>query len=1144
MIKTVTDGNTAAAHVAYAFTEVSAIYPITPSSPMAEQTEIWTKENKPNLFGQVPKLIEMQSESGAIGAIHGALTAGALASGFTSSQGLLLMIPNLYKIAGELLPFVLHVSARAVATQALNIFGDHSDVTACRQTGFAMLSSATPQECADLALCAHLATLLSSVPFMHFFDGFRTSHELTNLSLPNREEMLSLVRELDVDGEISRFRQRALNPDHPLMRGTAQNDDVYFQNRERANPYYDRVHGCIEKAFRAVERLTGRAYRAFDYVGDEQAESVVVAMGSATQTAEEYVLHALKEGKKYGVLKVRLYRPFSAQAFVNALPKTVKRIAVLDRTKESGALGEPLYLDVIAALQENGRTEISVVGGRYGLGGKDFNADMVAAVFENLQQTTPKNRFTVGIDDDVTHTSLPLTKTMEEQAYACKIFGFGSDGTVGACKRAVKLLQKESDFVQAFFCYDSKKSGGVTVSHLRFSKTPIRAEYLVGEADFVACHHPSYVQRFDLAKHVKRGGTFLLNAPTDENALNAYLSPAFLQKLYEKQVRLYLIDGTAIAKKHGLNGKISAVLQRAFFQLSPFSGSLEELENSVRQAFQKKGDDVVRANLGALKDADAALHEYPLQAQKDVEPLQTQAFDGNHLPVSAFTPDGSIETATTRHEKRGVAHSVPRWDKNNCIQCGRCAFSCPHATIRPYLIADGAHRPQAFETAPAMQAAGYGFRMQVFPLDCMGCGVCADVCPVNRKNRDDERKCALVMHPIDEEKPNDENRKFAESLPLPPDELTAKMPAMKRLQFQPPLFEFSGACAGCGETPYIKALTQRFGDRLLIANATGCSSIYGGTYPSCPYAKNQAGHGPAWANSLFENNAEFGLGMRLAYAARRKELRSVLQKLCEVWENDRDGSRAVSAMLENPKSREHADELLALCQNRTPQTDEERELLGYVVEHADCLVEKSVWLVGGDGWAYDIGFGGLDHALATGENIKVLVLDSEVYSNTGGQTSKATEMGATAKFSTGGKRTKKKNLGLSLMHYGTVYIAQCAMGADERQFLNALEEAENYDGPALLICYSPCISHGFEMQKSQTEQKLAVECGYWQLYRYRPTTGELLLDSKAPTKDASEFFSRELRFAFSDDALLDRAKAEKRKTRALLESLSQITAKK
>ena len=1144
MLKTITDGNTASAHVAYAFTEVSAIYPITPSSPMAEQTEVWTKEGRRNLFGEIPKLVEMQSESGAIGAIHGALTAGALASGFTSSQGLLLMIPTLYKIAGELLPFVLHVSARAVAAQALNIFGDHSDVTACRQTGFAMLASATPQECADLALVSHLATLTSSVPFMHFFDGFRTSHELTNVSLPTNEEILSLAQSLGVERSIENFRQRALNPDHPIARGTAQNEDVYFQNREAANPYYERLPQKVEEAFRAVEKLTGRAYRAFDYVGDEKAEAVLVVMGSATQTAEEYVLHANAQGKKYGVLKVRLYRPFSAKAFVEALPKTVARLAVLDRTKEAGCLGEPLYLDVVGALAEQNRRGVLTVGGRYGLGGKDFNADMVAAVFENLEQKTPKNHFTVGIDDDVTNTSLPVHRRFEEKSYTCKFFGFGSDGTVGACKRTVKLLQKEIPYAQAFFCYDSKKSGGVTVSHLRFSQTPIRAEYLVGQADFLACHHPSYAARYDLADHVKEGGVFLMNAPTDETALAAYLPAAFLQKLYEKKVRLYLIDGSGIAKKHGLNGKISAILQRAFFKLSPFTGGAEELENSIRQAFEKKGQAVVDANLNALKEADEALREYPLRPQTDVSPLETTPFNGNELPVSAFTPDGSMETATTKREKRGVAHVVPRWNEKNCIQCGRCAFSCPHATIRPFLIADGENRPEAFRTAPAMQATGYGFRMQVYPLDCMGCGVCADVCPVNKKNRGNEEKYALLMRPIDEEKPQDENRKFAESLPAAPTALTEKMPAMKRLQFSRPLFEFSGACAGCGETPYIKALTQLFGDRLLIANATGCSSIYGGTYPSCPYAKDDTGRGPAWANSLFENNAEFGLGMRLAYRARRRKLRTALETLATLWEDFHEGQRAIYALFENASSRGNADALLALIKRRTPESEEEQKLLCELTENADCLVEKSVWLIGGDGWAYDIGFGGLDHAVATGENVKALVLDSEVYSNTGGQTSKATSMGATAKFSTGGKRTKKKDLGLSLMHYGNVYIAQCAMGADERQFLAALQEAEAYEGPAVVICYSPCISHGFEMQKSQYEQKLAVECGYWNLYRYRPTTGELLLDSKTPTKDMEEFFSRELRFSLAGDSLLDQAKAEKRKTRAFLEMLAERTAKK
>lgn len=1064
MKKMTMDGNAAACHVSYAFSEIAAIYPITPSSPMAELADEWATTGKKNLFGQVPKIVQLQSEAGAAGALHGALTCGALATTYTCSQGLLLMLPNMYKIAGELLPTVFHVSARALATHALSIFGDHQDVMACRQTGFALLAASSVQEVMDMALVAHLATLHSSVPFLHFFDGFRTSHEVSKIEVVEYDEIAKLVDMRDVEA----FRARALDPDRPVQRGTAQNPDTYFQNREAANGRYLALPGIVQEVMDRVAKITKRAYHVFDYYGADDAENVVVLIGSGASTAEETSEKLNAEGRKTGVIKVRLYRPFDGKAFCAALPKTCKRVAVLDRTKEAGSLGEPLYLDVCAALTENGLSRVQVVGGRYGLGLKEFTPSMCRAVFDNLEREEPKNHFTVGIRDDLTHTSLDFSTPFlaaPKDCVSCKFYGLGSDGTVGANKNSVKIIGDYSDkYVQAYFVYDSKKSGGITVSHLRFGDSPIRSAYLIDRADFVACHIPSYLTRYDMLADIKEGGTFLLNCPwKDLNELNASLPPSFKQKIAEKHLSFYVIDGTAISREVGLQGRTSTVMQAAFFLLNPsvmpYEKAAAYLKAELKKKFARKGENIVNANLLAVDKAAGAVKkiEYPddWQTATDGAPLLEVPDDeyfrtfihpilslkGDSLPTSAFCEDGTVPTGTAKLEKRGVAAYLPLWIPENCIQCNQCSFSCPHATIRPFLVEENAEVPQEFVTRPATGLKNFRFRMQVAPHNCMGCSVCANVCPAKEK--------ALVMHPATELFPKEgRNWEFACSLPTVPPE-TFKRNTVKGSQFFPPLFEFSYACSGCGETPYVKLLTQLFGERMVIANATGCSSIYAGSSPTCPYTVNGKGQGPAWANSLFEDNAEFGYGMRLANAVRGKE--------------------------------------------------------------------RSVWLVGGDGWAYDIGYGGLDHVLASGENVNVLVLDSEVYSNTGGQASKATQTAAVARFATSGKQRKKKDLGLMAMSYGYAYVAQVSMGANRQQLINALTEAEAYDGPSLIIAYSPCIAHGVHMSKCMEEEKHAVDCGYWLLYRFNPdlraeNKNPFILDSKAPSADFKEFLLGENRF--------------------------------
>ena len=1136
MAKTLTiDGNTAAAHVAYAFSDVAAIYPITPSSPMAESCDEWAAAGRKNIYGQTMNIVEMQSEAGAAGAVHGSLVAGAMTTTFTASQGLLLMIPNMYKIAGELLPCVFHVSARALATQALNIFGDQADVMACRQTGFAMLASASVQEVMDLALVSHLSTIKTRVPFVHFFDGFRTSHEIQKVEVIDYEDMAKLA---DMDA-IQAFRERAMNPEHPHQRGSAQNADTYFQNREASNKFYDAVPGVVQECMDQVAALTGRQYHLFDYYGAPDAENVIVIMGSGADGVEETMNYLIQErGQKIGLVKVRLYRPFVEEKFIEALPKTVKRIAVMDRTKEPGSAGEPLLQDVQTALF-NAKLDVVCIGGRYGMGSKEFTPSMINAIYENLAAAEPKKRFTVGITDDVTGLSLEVKEKINpagEGTFQGMFYGLGSDGTVGANKNSIKIIGDHTDmYAQGYFFYDSKKSGGITVSHLRFGQKPIQSPYLIDTADFVACHNASYITRYDMTGVLREGGTFLLNCQWSPEELEHRLPAKVKNDLANKNINFYIIDGVKIAAEVGMGGRINTVMQSAFFKIAnviPYADANEYMKQAAYKSYSKKGEKIVNMNYAAIDAGGEGVVKVEIpeawKTTTEGAPMVAKSGDkyfdevlypiaylhGDELPVSTFTPDGVVPTGTTKFEKRGVAIKVPEWQMDKCIQCNQCSLVCPHAVIRPVLVKeeDLKDAPAAFEAKAAIgkDFAGYQFRMQVSPLDCTGCGNCADVCPAKEK--------ALIMKPLDSQMEQAENWTFAQNLPKP--DIKFNRNTVKNSQFLQPLFEFSGACAGCGETPYIKLITQLFGDRMMVANATGCSSIYGGSSPTCPYTKNEKGHGPAWANSLFEDNAEFGYGMRVA-AAQREAL--VAQKVDEVLENG--CADDLKAALENWKANRHdglasqeaAEAVKALLPEAIKADSKNAAALKVIENNADQLVKKSIWCFGGDGWAYDIGYGGVDHVLAQGKDINVLVLDTEVYSNTGGQASKSSRTGAVAQFAAAGKRVRKKDLGLISMSYGYIYVASIALGANHAQALQAIAEAEAYPGPSLIIAYAPCINHGINMGKSQAEEKKAVESGYWPLYRYNPQLAEegknpFILDSKAPTADYREFIMGENRY--------------------------------
>ena len=1132
------DGNTAAAYVAYAFTDVAAIYPITPSSTMAEVTDEWAAAGKKNIFGQTVNVVEMQSEAGAAGAFHGSLQAGALTTTFTASQGLLLMIPNMYKVSGELLPGVFHVSARAIAAQALNIFGDHQDVMATRQTGCAMFATGSVQEVMDLAPVAHLAAIKGRVPFVHFFDGFRTSHEIQKVEAIDYDDLAKLV-----DQEaLQAFRDRALSPNHPVTRGTAQNPDIYFQTREASNKYYNNLVPIVEDYINELNKLTGRNYGLFNYYGASDAEYVIVAMGSVTETIEETVQALNAKGAKYGVVKVHLYRPFSKKHLLAAIPPTVKRICVLDRTKEPGSIGEPLYLDVCAAY--TGLDNIPmIIGGRYGLGSKDTVPSHIKAVFDNLVSSEPQTGFTVGINDDVTNTSLEVKdelKIAEPGTVRCKFWGLGSDGTVGANKQAIKIIGNHTDkYAQAYFAYDSKKSGGVTISHLRFGDTPIRSPYLIDEADYIACHNQSYVTQYDLLKGLKKGGTFVLNCIWDANEVEQHLPAAMKQYMAENEINFYTVNATKIAAEIGLGSRINMIMQAAFFKLAKIideADAIKYLKEAVIKAYGKKGEKVVNMNYAAINrgfeaavkievpvtwkeavDEAAPAKDEPSFITNILRPMNAQ--EGDSLPVSTFNgiEDGTFPAGTAAYEKRGIAIAVPEWDVNNCIQCNQCAFICPHATIRPVLLTEEevVAAPEGFVTKKAIGKGleGLSYRMQVSPYDCAGCGNCVDVCPAKTK--------ALVMKPLDTQtEVQGENWEYAMHKVSSKDDLALPM-NVKNSQFKTPLIEFSGACAGCGEPAYIKVITQLFGDRMMIANATGCSSIWGGSAPSTPYTKNSKGQGPSWANSLFEDNAEYGLGMCLGVKQMRNKLAQLMTKLSEITASDE-----LKAVLkewldhkdEGAMTRQISENVLEALE-KANVTGEEKALVDEILANQDYLVKRSVWMLGGDGWSYDIGYGGLDHVLASGEDVNVLVFDTEVYSNTGGQSSKATPTAAIAKFAASGKKTRKKDLGMMMMSYGNVYVAQVAMGSDKNQFLKAVMEAEAHQGPSIIIAYAPCINHGLKegMGRTIANEEQAVKCGYWHLYRFNPNVEEgknpFTLDSKEPTESFRDFIMGQVRYA-------------------------------
>ena len=1132
------DGNEAAAYISYAFTEVATIYPITPSSPMAENVDVWSTQGKKNLFGQTVRLEELQSEAGAAGAMHGALETGALATTYTASQGLLLMIPPLYRLAGQLLPGVLHVSARTVGTHAFSIFGEHSDVMACRQTGLAMLCSGGVQEVMDLAGVAHLSAIKGRMPFMHFFDGFRTSHEIQKIEVMDYKD---LGRLLDYEA-LDAFRKRSLNPERPVMRSTVQNPDVYFQARESSNPYYDAIPGIVEGYMNEINNITGRNYKLFSYYGAEDAEHVVIAMGSSAGVIKETVAYLNHHGAKTGFLQVYLYRPFSVKHFLGELPDTVKKITVLDRTKEPGAPGEPLYLDVCGAFNEVS-TRPAVYAGRYGLSSKDVTANQIVAVFDNMGKEQPRSHFTVGIDDDVTFTSLPMGESVEvaaEGTVNCKFWGLGSDGTVGANKNSIKIIGDHTElYAQAYFEYDTKKSGGLTRSHLRFGRQPIIGSYLVTKADFVACHNQSYIDKYDIVQELKPGGTFLLNCIWDQQQLEEHLPAAVKHYMAENDIQFYTIDAVHIGKEVGLGNRTNAVLQSAFFQLSdiiPIEEAVDYMKKAIVKSYGKKGGQIVNMNCAAVDQGVAKLVKVEIPetwktAAANNTDVQTDLpgfvrnvmkpindLKGDLLPVSAFTgrEDGTVPLGTSQYEKRGTAVDVPQWQPDKCIQCNQCSYVCPHGAIRPFLLneAETGQAPDGFGISRAKGKGMelYSYRMQISPLDCMGCGVCVNVCPVKEK--------ALVMEPLDTQSEQKQNWEYAKNLSPKANPLSKT--TVKGSQFQQPLLEFSGACAGCGETPYMKLLTQLFGDRLIIANATGCTQAWGAAMPSFPYTTNVRGHGPAWSNSLFENNAEFALGMYLAERQQREHLADELKELLKL-ENQLELQTALQEWFdyydEGDASRLATENLLKVLET-AELSEPAKEICRRIVHNKEHLAKKSIWMFGGDGWAYDIGYGGLDHVLASGKDVNVLLVDTEVYSNTGGQSSKASPIGAVAKFAASGKKTKKKDLGLLAMSYGYVYVAQVAMGANQNQLVKAMAEAEKFKGPSLIIAYAPCVNHGLVkgMSCSQEEMKLAVASGYWNLYRYNPALkaegkNPFILDSKKPTMDLKDFLMGEVRFA-------------------------------
>jgi pyruvate-ferredoxin/flavodoxin oxidoreductase len=1132
------DGNEATAHVAYRLSEIIAIYPITPSSAMAEFCDEWQSKGQKNLWGIVPEIAQLQSEGGVAGALHGALQAGTLATTFTASQGLLLMLPNMFKIAGELTPFCLHVTARSVATHALSIFGDHSDVMACRSTGFAFLCSSSVQEAHDMAAIAHAVTLEARIPFLHFFDGFRTSHEINNCRLLTDEQLRQLIDER----YITDMRQRALTPDHPSIRGTAQNPDVFFQSREAANSFYDNVPAILEKYFKKFAALTGRKYNLFDYYGPADAERIVIAMGSGTETLRSVAADLNRwriesEESNVGIIKVRSFRPFSAEHLLAALPKTAKSIAVLDRTKEPGSLGEPLFLDVAAAIQQSGR-DIRVIGGRYGLGSKEFSPAMARAIFYELEESNPKNHFTVGIDDDVTHRSLPydygpFSHGSRSRIFEAMFFGLGADGTVGANKNTVKIISDETDqYAQAYFVYDSKKSGAMTISHLRFGPEPIEAPYLIDGADFIACHQFSFLNRFDILKNAKNGAILLINSPHGREHIWAHLVREAQEAIIQKHLKVYFIDGYGVAHKAGMGGRINTIMQTCFFAISgvlPKYEAIGKIKQSIQKTYAKKGEDVIRKNFEAVDMTLDNLFELDISTLRPDNPIRRPSIvadhapdfvknitakmmfnEGNNLPVSAMPIDGCWPMATAQWEKRSIALEIPEWDPTICIQCNKCVFICPHAAIRAKYYPEAALEaaPEGFQSVDfrSRDILGQKFTIQVSPEDCTGCALCSEACPA----KDKQNQKALHMVPKESILEREQKHfEFFQSLPQPSIEAVSDV---KSSQFRQPLFEYSGACSGCGETPYIKLLTQLFGDHLLIANATGCSSIYGGNLPTTPYAVNDNGYGPAWANSLFEDNAEFGFGIQLATEKKRAIALELLERHASIFGDDFISKIKKSTAI--PKQRQ----LVAAIQEKLREQKNPSSELTFLGDLSESLVRKTTWIIGGDGWAYDIGYGGLDHVLASGHNVNVLILDTEVYSNTGGQQSKATPAGAVAKFAAGGKSSPKKDIGLLAVNYGNIYVAQIAFGANDGHAVRAMLEADSYEGPSLLVAYCHCIAHGFDLRNGLEQQKKAVASGHWPLYRYDPREkaedqSGFSLDSKRPTIGLSEYISGETRFS-------------------------------